>query len=299
MKATDERLLTIGRFARLSGLSVKALRCYDEIELLEPARVDPETGYRYYSLAQARQAEAIRRLRALEMPLDEIRVVLEASPQVVRERLAAHRARLEGRGVELRRAVAELTRLIDGKEPLVLEKEKMVRFEVHIDDVEEQRMLAVRERTRADELSVVIPRAIEEVHAYLVASGVRPAGPPICVCPFPDDDGMQESTIGWPVEGDVAGDGRIEVETLPATRALVMKHTGPYDALPSSYRLMSELMEEEGLTATGDPREHYVTNPDEVPDPNDYETLIVWPIGPEGTLNPKGTFKRRVPPPPS
>ena len=57
---------------------------------------------------------------------------------------------------------------------------------------------------------------------------------------------------------------------------------------------MSEVMEENGLTAAGAPREIYVTDPEEVSDPNEYETRIVWPIGPEGELNPGGFFKRRI-----
>ena len=73
-----------------------------------------------------------------------------------------------------------------------------------------------------------------------------------------------------------------------------MKHVGPYTALGNSYRLMSEVMEENGRRATGAPREIYVTDPEEVSDPNEYETLIVWPIGPEGELKPGGFFNRRV-----
>lgn len=46
-------LLTIGAFARVSRLSAKALRRYDEMGLLRPVRVDPFTGYRYYDEAQS------------------------------------------------------------------------------------------------------------------------------------------------------------------------------------------------------------------------------------------------------
>ena len=92
MELTEE--LSIGSFSRVSGLTVKALRHYDEIGLLEPARVDEWTGYRYYGLEQARVAEAIRRLRSLEVPLDEIRELLGADEPVVRERRAVNRARL-------------------------------------------------------------------------------------------------------------------------------------------------------------------------------------------------------------
>jgi DNA-binding transcriptional MerR regulator len=286
-------LLSIGRFARISGLSIRTLRRYDGIGLLVPAFVDEETGYRYYSLAQAREAEAIRRLRSLDVPLEEVRLILHATPELVRERLAAHRARLEGRAVELEQALAELTRLIERKEPLVPEKE-MVRFEIGIQDVEEHRMLLIHEHVHQDEMSKAVPRAIAEVHGYMQELGLGFHGPPICICPFPDDDGMLDTAIGWPVDRDVPGNGRIVPQTLPATRALVMKHVGPYEALSRSYRLMAEVMEENGLTAAGEPREVYVSNPEEVPDPSDYETLIVWPIGPDGELNPGPKFKRRV-----
>jgi len=61
-----ESLLPIGRFARLTGLTVKALRHYDEVGLLEPASVDPATGYRYYAARQCVRAEAIRRFTILD-----------------------------------------------------------------------------------------------------------------------------------------------------------------------------------------------------------------------------------------
>jgi DNA-binding transcriptional MerR regulator len=69
-------LMTIGRFSRLTGLTVKALRHYDELGLLRPAAVDPATGYRSYSSAQVAVAEAIRTLRRLELPLDDISSLL-------------------------------------------------------------------------------------------------------------------------------------------------------------------------------------------------------------------------------
>jgi DNA-binding transcriptional MerR regulator len=279
-------VLSIGRFARLSGLTVKALRHYDEIGLLRPASVDESSGYRYYGLAQARDAEAIRRLRSLDVPLDEIRGLLDADESTFRERLAVHRARLEGRAVETQRILTELDRLIDGKEPLVPDtRDVRMRFEVKIEEVPAQRYAVVRERVHNERLPEVIPRQIDEVHAFLQEVGARFVGPPMCVCPFPDEDGTQWCETGWPVEDSVEGRPPVEITTYPASRALVFKHVGPYRELSRSYRLMSELMEENGLEPAGDPREIYETDPNEVPDPNDYVTLIVWPIGPGGELS--------------
>ena len=69
-------LLPIGRFARLSGLSVGALRHYDELDLLRPARTDPFTNYRLYRRDQLETARTIVRLRDLEVPLEMIRDLL-------------------------------------------------------------------------------------------------------------------------------------------------------------------------------------------------------------------------------
>ena len=69
-------MLTIGLFAQQSGLTVKALRHYDEIGLLTPARIDDFTGYRYYSAGQLRDAAIIGTLRGIGLPLAQIAKVL-------------------------------------------------------------------------------------------------------------------------------------------------------------------------------------------------------------------------------
>ena len=55
----DDELLPIGHFARLSGLSVHTLRHYDDVGLLDPDHVDPDTGYRRYSRTQVPRARLI------------------------------------------------------------------------------------------------------------------------------------------------------------------------------------------------------------------------------------------------
>ena len=69
------KLLTIGEFARASRLSPKALRLYDSLGLLRPARVDEWTGYRYYSPDQLDQARLVAWLRRLDMPLAKIKEI--------------------------------------------------------------------------------------------------------------------------------------------------------------------------------------------------------------------------------
>ena len=59
--------VSIGEFARRSRLSVKALRLYDELGVLVPARVDEASGYRYYDVAQLEAARLVAMLRQLDV----------------------------------------------------------------------------------------------------------------------------------------------------------------------------------------------------------------------------------------
>ena len=106
MVVMDRDLLVIGRFARLAGLSVGALRHYDDVDLLRPAWVDPETGYRSYHREQLDAARTIVRLRDLVVPLETIRAYLATDDPAERRRLLAeHHRRLEARTFRLQRVV--------------------------------------------------------------------------------------------------------------------------------------------------------------------------------------------------
>src|SRR5262249_14759229 len=177
---------------------IRTLRHYDEIGLLRPARIDASSGYRYYSLAQARDAEAIRRLRTLDVPLDDVAELLHADEATLRERLAVHRARIEGRAVETQRILAELDRIIDGEEELVPDPTR-IEFRLEVKEVPDRRVLLARGRADADGLKELIPRLIDETHARLLEAGGTPADPPLCVCPMPDEDGTSEVAVGWPL----------------------------------------------------------------------------------------------------
>jgi DNA-binding transcriptional MerR regulator len=82
--------VSIGEFARRSRLSVKALRLYDELGVLVPARVDEASGYRYYDVAQLEAARAVAMLRQLDLSLAAIRELLACDPVDAAERIAAH-----------------------------------------------------------------------------------------------------------------------------------------------------------------------------------------------------------------
>ena len=111
-------LPAIGDFARATHMSVKTLRYYHRVGLLEPADVDPDTGYRRYTTAQIPAAQIIRRFRDLDMPVDEVRQVLAAPDLETRnELIAAHLNRLEEGLARTQGAVSSLRDLLARPSP--------------------------------------------------------------------------------------------------------------------------------------------------------------------------------------
>jgi DNA-binding transcriptional MerR regulator len=82
--------ISVGEFARRSRPSLKALRLYDELGVLLPARVDQASGYRYYHTAQLDEARLVVMLRRLQLPLAVIKELLARDPADAATRIAEH-----------------------------------------------------------------------------------------------------------------------------------------------------------------------------------------------------------------
>jgi DNA-binding transcriptional MerR regulator len=107
-------LLTIGAFSRRVGLTPSALRFYDDCGLLCPARVDASTGYRWYAAEQQPRAHLLRSLRDVDLPLSEVRTVLDGSAEEAATVLRDHLGTVELKVSQARRAVADLLADLQG-----------------------------------------------------------------------------------------------------------------------------------------------------------------------------------------
>ena len=108
-------LMTIGAFARASRLSAKALRLYDELGLLPPARVDPASGYRFYAPAQLEQARLVAWLRRLDLPLARIREISALPRAAAAAELTAYWNRVEAETAARRELAAFLIGYLSGR----------------------------------------------------------------------------------------------------------------------------------------------------------------------------------------
>jgi len=276
--ATMRNLMPIGRFSQVCRLTIKALRHYDELDLLKPALVDDDSGYRYYSAAQASQAETIRVLRSLEMPLPDIRAILhEPDPDVVRERLLDHQHRLEEKVAEYQQALIALQALVE-------RQDRDEAYSITIRRIEPQRILGVRLRTRRALLSDVIGVASRDIRSYLAACGGEPVGPRVVLyhefeSAMENEEGdLFEIEPGWPIADGIPPSGQMAISEIYGGPVAALTHIGPYSQLPAAYSALAAWLQEHGHETIGPAREIYTVDGTTEADPARYQTEVVWPI---------------------
>jgi DNA-binding transcriptional MerR regulator len=254
-------LLSIGEFARLTHLSVKALRHYDDLGLVVPTHVDPTTGYRSYAAAQVPTAQLIRRLRDLEMPLDEVGAVLAAGDVAARDRaLVAHLQRMEERLAATERRVGSLRALLEGRLP-----DASVEYRV----LPATSVFCAAAVVDWDDAERWLDEARESLEADLLRAGVASGGPFGAVYPpefFTAHRGEISAFVPLPRNSSVSTTARAE---LPEMRAAVMVHAGSFADLDTTYGALGTHVAERMIGLDGPVREHYL---------DELRVEVCWPI---------------------
>ncbi len=264
---TLENLLPIGRFSMVCRLSIKALRLYDELGLLQPAWVDPSSGYRYYRLDQAPLAAEIRLLRSLEMPLEEIKVFLnEREPAAARAHLHSHEVRLTARIEGYQSALHLLRQLIE-------RKERAMEYDITIKEVPAQVIAAVRLTVPPAEIGQHFGREMGKIVSLLGRLGVACVGAPVCLYHSYDEESV-DMEVGIPVSGTFAEGEGVHATELPAGSAAVTTHVGPYEQLGGAWEALMGWVQSHGHEQTGPCWESYTVDPGVVRDPAKFVTEV-------------------------
>jgi DNA-binding transcriptional MerR regulator len=264
-------LLSIGEFSRLTHLSIKALRHYHDVDLLAPAHIDPGTGYRRYVAEQLPDAHLIRRLRDLDMPLDEVRTVLHASDEHERDQvLAVHLERMEQQLDRTRAVVTSLRELLEAPKPP---------FDVSHRRIDATIAVAIRGHVVIGEAEQWWPSAFETLDAALRTGGVAPAGPPGAL--FTADlfeQGQGEVVAFMPIAEEVDIVPPVDRIQVDGGRYAVALHRGPYVDLDRTYGALGSYVAEHAIGAAGLIREQYLVGPVDAIDPAHMRTEVCWPI---------------------
>jgi DNA-binding transcriptional MerR regulator len=254
--------LAIGDFARATHMSVKTLRYYHRVGLLEPADVDRDTGYRRYTTEQIPAAQIIRRFRDLDMPVEEVRQVLAAPDIETRnELIAAHLNRLEEGLTRTQTAVSSLRDLLARPSPPELA------------DIGRRRV----EATPA--------AAISEALDIVDAQNLPPEGPSGGI--FATElfsRGLGQATIFVPCAGTLRPMGRVTSLVVPPAELATIVHPGPDTGIDRAYGSLATYVTQHALAVDGPIREYYLVGRRDTADASQWRTQVCWPIfhtGPE------------------
>ena len=266
-----ETRVPIGDFSLATQLSIKTLRYYHEIGLLEPAEIDSDTGYRYYSDDQLGAAQIIRRLRSLQMPVSEVKSVLDASDTETRNRvIVAHLDRLESELAVTTAAVTELRDLLDRPQSVMGISRRSLPATAAI---------AI---TEVVDIEAGLPwwqGALAELQAVVSSHGLTRSGPPGGLYAGEIfQHGSGQATVFIPVTGAGPLAGRATLLTVPASDLAVLTHHGSLSTIDVTYSRLVAYAHRHEISVDGPVREHYLTGYLDDRDPSTWETEVGWPI---------------------
>jgi DNA-binding transcriptional MerR regulator len=260
-------LVTIGDYSKMTYLSVKALRHYHDVGLLEPAAVDTSTGYRLYSAGQVPTAQAIRRFRDLDMPLERIRAVLNAPDVAARnEAIVDHLRHMQEQLRRTQTTVASLQALLEDAPP---------RTDVELRSVPAMHALTIGKHVGFDDCAPWLDAALGELHELLDGLRIDPAGPDGAL--YPDEffaAGAGTVVAFVPVPGTAqgapgVGETQADWREIDAADLAVMVHSGQFDDIDQTYGALGTIVAERGMGSPGPIREHYLA---------DDRAEVCWPV---------------------
>lgn len=269
-------MIRIGDFSKLSRVSVKTLRYYDEMGLLKPVSVDAFTGYRLYEYNQLSVLHRILALKDLGFSLEEIGRLLD-----------------DGLSVEQMRGMLKL-RQTEARQRLREEAERLERIESQLRQIEQEEVMSKYDVVikSADEIKMVSVRGVvptppeqgplwQELEGYLELQHVRPTG--ACFTLYHDDEFKERDwdiEVCEPINVDLSETGSVKVHMLPAVESLASTiHNGPFVTIGEAYSAIGKWITDNGYRIVGPCREIYL-NPSQNNSQTDPNTVseIQFPV---------------------
>lgn len=253
-------MFKISEFARMTQVSAKALRLYDEQGLLKPARVDPYTDYRYYSADQLPRLHRIIALKELGFSLEQIKPMLDerVNADQIKGMLMLKRAE----AAQAMQAEQERLMRIEARLELIELEGKMSAYEVIVKHVAAERVAGVKGIIPDFDGSQtpIFNQLFDKAFGYVYSRGVRNAGCGIAVY-YNDDGSMKNAPVEAAVQiGDanLASSDGVEVHVLPPATMATTVHKGAFNNLGQAYDALMKWIDANGYRIAGSCREVYV-----------------------------------------
>lgn len=270
-------MLSIGEFSTICKVSAKTLRYYAEIGLILPDEINPETGYRYYSIKQLKTMLFINRLKSYKFSLEEIKTILkaeEAQDEKLYLALAGKKQELEQQVQEFEKALDQLNSDISNLEQSKSIMSYLESIEVHLVEVPVMYLLSIRTMVQEDVFAEEYGNCFGKLFRKIADDKLTVLAPPMVLfhsaefSPFGLD-----TEFAIPVKESVAG-------TRHFCPGLCLKTVlyGSYSDLSSVYTKQREWAEKEGYESNNALYEVYVTDPSQVSKESELITEVYYPV---------------------
>lgn len=249
-------MFKIGDFSRLSMVSVKALRYYDERGLLKPARVDEFTGYRYYSASQLSRLNRILVLKDMGLSLEQIALLLDQdlTPDQIRGMLRLKEVELRQQLVEGQARLARMEAWLQAFEQEVT----MPAYDVILKKVEPLQVAQIRDVAPSmEQIGLTLNRLFDQLLQYMGQHGATIVGPGIAVY-YDTEFREHEVSVGacMPFTGPLSDGEQVKVVELPAVETMAsVIHRGSFSTMSQAYNAILKWIEASGYHITGPTRE--------------------------------------------
>ena len=266
-------MLKIGDFSRLSQVSIKTLRYYDEVGLLKPAQIDQSSGYRYYSVAQLGQVHRILALRDLGFSLDQISHLLEAGPssEELRGMLCLRRAEQQQRLSQEQERLERVEALLQ----LIDQENVMNTDAVILKDTENLTIASIRKIVPAyNQIGMLFGEIFQQI------PGTAARGP--CLAIWHDNEYKEQDVDGEacvPIDEKYQVPPPVQSTKLAPIKVASVIHHGAYNTLNQSYQIVLKWVATNGFQVSGPIREVYLHFDQPVrQDDESYVTEIQVPV---------------------
>ena len=249
-------MFKIGDFSRLSLVSVKALRYYDELGLLKPARVDEFTGYRYYSASQLTRLNRILAMKDMGLSLEQIALLLDKdlTPDQIRGMLRLKQVELHQQLVDGQARLVRIEAWLQAFEQEVT----MPAYDVVLKKVAPLRVAQVRGVAPSmEQLGPTPGRLFGQLFGYISQHGATPVGPGMTLY-YDTEYCERDISVGacMSFEGSLNDGEQVKVGELPAVETMAsVIHHGSFSTMNQAYNAILKWIETNGYHIRGSNRE--------------------------------------------
>lgn len=269
-------MLKIGEFSKLSRVSIRMLRHYDELGLLAPQSIDPFTGYRYYGEDQLPLAGQICALKDMGFGLAEVKAILACQ----RDRAVLDRF-LADKQVELTRreeTIRQQLRLLDTARKRLRKDEPMMQYNVSLKTLPQRQVASVRMTLPSYDQEGMLWSVLVSETASLK---LQPDDPCYCSVIFHDGE-YKEADVDVEAQKTVKGTypdtEHVKFKTMPPVTFASATYRGPYSKISEVNAAVAAWVRDNGYVYDGFAFNIYHVSPHETSNPEEFVTEVCYPV---------------------